>query len=145
LGQQITRQIAEDFQLGENSRIDHPSQIDDESQIGHEAQIGDSSQIGQASDIGSALQIDFEDADLDAEEADNAANRQMPRVYMNELSHRFEDLGELDEEDAPLPGEGPADVAEAETEERWTAREGRELEFVQGRKYEQLIVDGVSH
>jgi hypothetical protein len=73
---------------------------------------------------------------------DNSYINPMPITYVNDLSRQFEDLGELAVDDSSLPAERVGEVDEEEVD-RWVAREGRELDFVQGRKHEQLIVDGM--
>jgi hypothetical protein len=126
----------------ENSRQIAVRGIGDVSRIDHASQIGDESQIGDGPEI------QTHDTLLEAEEDEEASesgslNGEVSGAYLNELSHTFEDLGEL------LPGTNGTElpvgesVEDAVVQESWTTRQGRELDFVQGRKYNQLIVDGM--
>jgi len=69
----------------------------------------------------------------------------MPAAYLSDLSRKFEEMGELVPGDNGQTNDGQGDEPAGEEEQRrWTERQGRELEFVFGRKHNQLIVDGIS-
>jgi hypothetical protein len=86
------------------------------------------------------MQLEEDGDDDDSFDLENS-NRGMPSAYLDELSHRFEDMGELVPGDNGQTKENPP--AEEAVQSRWIERQGRELEFVVSRKHSQLIVDGM--
>lgn len=114
----------------EGPQIDDSAVIGDDSHMGdgpsieNDLQVGDDSQIGDA-DTGHITS----DGEVNVEH-EVMLNRGMPQSYVDELALRYADLGEP----LTIAGEVKEVVTEVEQREHWVERDGRQLEFVRGRK-----------